>query len=345
MPDVFEKRKDPATTSPGYEDYQWIGRPQFKITLNRDHIIPYEKIITFLVKILSKDDLKKNEWIESALNKYQFNQTREKEYIFSNASKIIKDVNTLKSILHPKEDEDLNKKFYNKYKSIFEKKRIGLNAEIDDQIKALLEFYFTTNDIYKKKLKSLIDELNNKIRSQGLEKQKYLPSDFFTNDEGIYINVDIVKKNHENRDLTDNDKIIIQRATGWMPGNVFLAPKPKPQDQGNEFDCTVAATDISTLQPANYKKAYDNINLFLDNEQNDVAQNAIKVLTIIASSRANLWPFIYTNWAYDSKGFYPNKIFDFTHNCIIDNTEFKSNPKTLITEEWIRKNKDKLKKQ
>ncbi len=339
-----KNRIDPATTSPGYEDYQCIG--ESTVTLNRDHIIPYEKIIRFINIILETADLRKkaSNWITTALSTYKFNQAREKDVIFSNAIKFIIDYGILNKILDAKNDKDFDEKIYNQYESIFELKKVQKNDKKENRIKALLEYYFTTNESDKVKLElsaslNLTLLITKLALEQSLTKKQYLPSAFFTDDDEIYIKVDKVEDNYKNDTLTNNDKDIIKRATGWMPGNVFRAPRPKPQDKGNEFDCTVAATEIDLQQLIKYYKAYLQINSFFDNNTAD-ENEAINILNDIATIK-NLWPFIHKNWSYipTDKGkylYYPQKIFSMTFQTIEDNNSIIIN----IDDKFIQNNKN-----
>ena len=145
--DIHSNRKDPATTSPGYEDHQCIGEPPFTITLNRDHIIPYKDVIAFVNTILDCDnnlEIKINNWIISALETYELNQGREKNKIFTKAAEYItKKIEGSTSLY-----ESIFRDYQTTstlYKEIFTKIGKGPTSE-KDQIKTLLEYYYTTNE-------------------------------------------------------------------------------------------------------------------------------------------------------------------------------------------------------
>ena len=126
-----------------------------------------------------------------------------------------------------------------------------------------------------------------------------------------------------------------------MPGNIFLAPYPKPQDKGNVFDCTVAAASIPKEFINTLCSAYKAIIEFeKDQTKTTTAKDALTYLSIIANSRENFWPFIYGNWKYysnyDKTFFYPYQIFDIENEIIEYNEEIPICE--VLDEQFLRDN-------
>lgn len=316
-------RDDPATTSLGYENTQAIA--DFTVALHRDHIIPYDLIISFVNIILEHNELKINSWIEQALNKYFFNQNREKQEIYSYA---IND-NDIRTIIIPN---------YNQYKDIFNSAGITDYDTDETKINAIIKYLYELNDL------TLQDDVNNHLNDvrKALHDKKIIPSSFFTDDEsGLYIDVNALITRYKNNPFTEKDKVVIKRATGWMPGNIFLAPYPKPQDKGNVFDCTVAAASIPKEFINTLCSAYKAIIEFeKDQTKTTTAKDALTYLSIIANSRENFWPFIYGNWKYysnyDKTFFYPYQIFDIENEIIEYNEEIPICE--VLDEQFLRDN-------
>ncbi len=91
----------------------------------------------------------------------------------------------------------------------------------------------------------------------------------------------------------------------WMPGNIFLAPCPKSDDGGNEFDVTFASASgvdsYNVVRP--YRNAYTNIKNALEEtdetKKNQYTENTIKNLDQIAKDHTGIWSFDENNWLYD----------------------------------------------
>jgi len=316
-------RDDPATTSPGYKNTQAIA--DFTVALHRDHIIPYDLIISFVNIILEHNELKINSWIEQALNKYFFNQNREKQEIYSYA---IND-NDIRTIIIPN---------YNQYTDIFNSAGITDHDTDETKINAIIKYLYELNNLSLQS--DIVSHLN--IVRRALRVKNLVPSSFFTDEEtGLYIDVESLITRYKNNPFTEKDKVVIKRATGWMPGNIFLAPYPKPQDKGNVFDCTVAAASIPKEFINTLCSAYKAIIEFeKDQTKTTTAENALIHLGIIANSRENFWPFIYGNWKYysnyDKTFFYPYQIFDIENEIIEYNEEIPICE--VLDEQFLRDN-------
>ena len=323
-------REDPATTSPGYENTQAIS--DFIVTLHRDHIIPYEKINTFLDILLQIDELKFNLWIEAALNKYHFNQSREKEKIYSEA---INDQEVKDTIIPVDKGND---EIYLLYKQIFDSASIVIDSPNNIKILAIIRYIYELNNL------NLQDDTLNQLKDikECLRAKKIYPSTFFSDDSALYINVESVIARYKRNSLIPTDEVIIRRATGWMPGNVFLAPYPKPQDKGNIFDCTVAAANLPSKLIHVFCDAYKTMNEFEKTRKSTTAKAALNSLSIIAKYRENCWPLTYKNWKYYSTNghtfFYPKQIVNINSEKIEDNKETPDC--SLLSERFLREHND-----
>lgn len=340
--DTKTYRDDPATTLNGYENTQAIA--ECTVALHRDHIIPYDMIISFVNTILEHNELRYNLWIERALKKYAFNQNIDKQKIYSDAKKNID--NAIKEIIIPTKKENITPP-KSLYKKIFVYAKIETEEPNDETIINTILKY-----LYEPLPLDLDDEVKNrleKVRKEFRVKYKVVPSEFFTDDSGLYIDVESVITRYkkipfttiEDVVFTAADDIAIKRATGWMPGNIFLAPYRKPQDDGNVFDCTVAASINNPKLIHTFCNAYNAMNEFNKEKRNiAVAKKALENLSKIACSRENFWTFTYKdNWKYcfDGKNylFYPNQIVDVDHGIIKNNEEVPTSC-TLLSEAFLR---------
>lgn len=334
---------DPEGSTLGYEDFQYMFASNKQVKLNRDHIIPFDTIMTFVNVLFDLEDFKYNDWFKTALQKYNFNKNKETEEFYKRA----------------KENEVVKNKALEYQSTFLEKKIIQKSDDNDKRAEIILKWFYEPYIIVKKietenkgkkesEIEQIItelkdikpDDLAGIIRSQHskllTDCPTILPSSFFTGKDGKYIDVDSVLKRLDNRTLQPSDEFIIKKATGWMPGNVFRAPKPKSGEEGNKFDCTVASTGIpESILRDRYYKTYEQINLFLNDEPKpEYVDNAIKTLKAIALVK-DIHPFIYDNWSYDDK----YKIF---HPIVIFNDKF--DPAKVLTKENIVKDfKCKLK--
>ena len=345
---------DPEGSTLGYEEFQYIDLN--KVTLNRDHIIPFDTIMTFVNILLDLEDFKYNEWFKTALQTYQFKRNAEAKELYKRAI----------------ENEAVKNEALNHQSTFLEKKIFQKTDDNDKKAEIILKWLYEPYIIVKKiqtenksKTKSEIEQIIKKLEDEKLDvlagtirlesselqtnhPKTILPSSFFTDKDGKYIDVNSLLERFDNRTLQPSDEFIIKKATGWMPGNIFRAPKPKPQDKGNEFDCTVAASVIrqglSTFSDflKKYFEAYNKINDFINNNNFNTANIAIEKLADIAR-HPNFRPFIYTNWKYVEAGYYPNKIFDLNTQRIIDNDEFITKGKVLTKENIVKEFKCKLK--
>lgn len=343
--DTKTYRDDPATTLNGYENTQAIA--ECTVALHRDHIIPYDMIISFVNTILEHNELRHNSWIEQALKKYAFNQNIDKQKIYSDAKKNID--NAIKEIIIPTKKENITPP-KSLYKKIFVYAKIETEEPNEETIINTI-----LNYLYEPLPFDLDNEVENRlkeVRKAFRVKYNVVPSDFFTDDSGLYIDVESVITRYnkipfitiDDVVFTAADELAIKRATGWMPGNIFLAPYPKPQDKGNVFDCTVAAAIKDRKLIHMFCNAYNAMIVF-DKEKSNIAiaKKALENLKNIANSREKFWPFTYKdNWKYitDGKGnasFYPNQIVDIKNGIIRDNDSIPSGYKDL-TERFLRTN-------
>lgn len=325
---------DPEGSTLGYEDFQYMFASNKQVKLNRDHIIPFDTIMTFVNVLFDLEGFKYNDWFKTALQKYNFNKNKETEEFYKRA----------------KENEVVKNKALEYQSTFLEKKIIQESDDNDKRAEIILKWFYEPYIIVKKietenkgkkesEIEQIITELKDIkpdalagiIRSQHskllTDCPTILPSSFFTGKDGKYIDVDSVLKRLDNRTLQPSDEFIIKKATGWMPGNVFRAPKPKSGEEGNKFDCTVASTGIpESILRDRYYKTYEQINLFLNDEPKpEYVDNAIKTLKAIALVK-DIHPFIYDNWSYDDK----YKIF---HPIVIFNDKF--DPAKVLTRATI----------
>lgn len=109
----------------------------------------------------------------------------------------------------------------------------------------------------------------------------------------------------------DGEKLL--NALCWMPGNIFLAPKPKAEEPSNGFDNTFASAtdDVSVVK--DYKDAFEAI------KKEGAVDDALKKMSGIASKYNKIWAFDESKWLYDPQEnmWYAKKIFN--GSSIVDN--------------------------
>ena len=114
-------------------------------------------------------------------------------------------------------------------------------------------------------------------------------------------NDEIAKKAFSEASGDEFRKLI--RAVGWMPANIFLAPKAKEDDPGSaKVDPTFASASPCEEWARLYYMAYKEIKKCLDasttNEKRLHARNAASTLRWIVTY-PDFWKFIPENWLYN----------------------------------------------
>lgn len=132
-------------------------------------------------------------------------------------------------------------------------------------------------------------------------------------------------------DMDHRDK----NAFCWMPGNIFLAPCPKADDDGKNFDKTFASAFGVTNEAVNlYKSAYNDVDAAVeDTNRNTKIVKMYKAkhsLNEIASRFSSIWRFDSNNWLYDPRNdrSYAKKIVD-SNGTIINNPRIGDADKLL----------------
>jgi len=89
----------------------------------------------------------------------------------------------------------------------------------------------------------------------------------------------------------------------WMPGNIFLAPCPKADDDGNTFDITFAsAVDVNDANMVNsYWMAFQYMNAAISQKKLQLIYLAMDKLNQISLIHQDIWPLKVDNWLYDPR--------------------------------------------
>ncbi len=113
-------------------------------------------------------------------------------------------------------------------------------------------------------------------------------------------------------------EVDIKMATGWMPANVFLAPKPKADDPGDGFDTTFAsAEDVREEDVRCYAQTYREMNAYIKNGDLSVWESLLLKLDQIAKRRKDFWGFKPSEWMYNPafNKAYAKQVVNVEKNC------------------------------
>ena len=102
-------------------------------------------------------------------------------------------------------------------------------------------------------------------------------------------------------ELSGFDYLAVQKATGWMPANVFLAPHPKNDEPSDKFDRT-CATAVGEKNIELFVSTYKSMKAIVDSTppiSPKLLASTLKNLESIAKYRSDIWIFKPENWSVD----------------------------------------------
>ena len=278
------ERMDPTAKYGKYCGDRTLGEK--KLTLHRDHIIPHNTIMEFLDCVSEENEKVKGEKISNGW--------------------VSSAVNNFNNFLKADEDEYEYKK---------------LEAEKEEK----LEVDKKGNDgekLGEHRKETLLDVGGSE---KGEKEISYQRNVFFISDNnGLSYKTNPIEWISGTKNFVSKDEFeVIEKATGWMPGNIFLAPCPKMGEPGDGFDDTCACAaqngDDGKYFIEKHKTAYYNMQAFVKYRTVKNAEKAVELLAEIAE-KDTFWEFNQENWLFDDIGVaYPKYLCD--DNAIINNPE------------------------